>query len=115
MARELNHENFEAEVLQEDTLVLVDFWAEWCGPCRSIAPLIDRLAEEYGDKMLVASVNVDDEMLIAEEYRVSSIPTVFIYQDGIIVERLVGAHSYQEYVEAVEKHLSKGTVSSSEG
>ncbi len=105
MALVLTSENFEAEVLQEDSLVLVDFWAEWCGPCRSIAPLIDQLDEEFSDRITVGKVNVDEEQLIAEEYHVSSIPTIFIFKDGVVVERLIGAHSYLDYIDTINKYL----------
>ncbi|NLF20295.1 MAG: thioredoxin [Clostridiaceae bacterium] len=105
MAQVLSLENFAQEVLQNNSVVLVDFWAEWCGPCRSISPLIDQLEEQYAGKVLVAKVNVDDEPAVAEEYRVSSIPTVFIFKDGIVVERLVGAHPYSEYENTLSKYL----------
>ena len=105
MAQVLSLENFAQEVLQNNSVVLVDFWAEWCGPCRSISPLIDQLEEQYAGKVLVAKVNVDDEPAVAEEYRVSSIPTVFIFKDGIVVERLVGAHPYSEYENPLNKSL----------
>lgn len=105
MAQVLSLENFAQEVLQNNSVVLVDFWAEWCGPCRSISPLIDQLEEQYAGKVLVAKVNVDDEPAVAEEYRVSSIPTVFIFKDGTVVERLVGAHPYSEYENTLNKYL----------
>lgn len=105
MAQVLTNENFKEEVLNADRLVLIDFWAEWCGPCRSIAPTINALEEEFGDRVLIAKVNVDEQPEIAEAYHVSSIPTIFIFEEGEIVERLIGAHPIEEYREALNKHL----------
>lgn len=105
MIRVLTEENFKEEVLNAEQPVLVDFWAAWCGPCRSIAPTIDALEEKYGDKLQIAKVNVDEHPEIAENYHVSSIPTIFIFKDGEIVERLIGAHPLREYEAAVEKHI----------
>lgn len=105
MALVLTEENFNEEVLQAEQLVLVDFWAEWCGPCRSTAPLIDEIEEEFSEQILVGKVNVDDYPALAEEYHVSSIPTIFIFQQGEIVERLVGAHPLEEYQHTLEKYL----------
>ncbi len=101
----LTEENFNEEVLQADEPVLVDFWAAWCGPCRTIAPVIDALEERYGEALKFAKVNVDEHSEIAEHYRVSSIPTVFIFKDGKIVERLIGAHTIQAYEEAIKKYI----------
>lgn len=105
MALVLTGENFKQKVLHADKPVLVDFWASWCGPCRSIAPTIDALEEKFGEQLLIAKVNVDEQPEIAEAYHVSSIPTIFIFCDGEIVERLIGAHPLQEYEAAIAKHL----------
>ena len=87
---EINDDNFELEVLKADIPVLVDFWAEWCGPCQALAPTIADLAEEYKDKVKVGKVNVDSNGNIATNYGVRSIPTLLIFQNGTILNQIVG-------------------------
>lgn len=88
-----NEDNFEEEVLKSDVPVLVDFFAEWCGPCKMMAPIIDRLAEEFDGKMKIGKCNVDDNMELAQKYRISSIPNMKIFKGGEVVENIVGAQS----------------------
>ena len=87
---EFNDDNFELEVLKADIPVLVDFWAEWCGPCQALAPTIADLAEEFKDKVKVGKVNVDSNGNIATNYGVRSIPTLLIFQNGTILNQIVG-------------------------
>ena len=87
---EFNDDNFELEVLKADIPVLVDFWAEWCGPCQALAPTVAELAEEYKDKVKVGKVNVDSNGNIATNYGVRSIPTLLIFQNGTILNQIVG-------------------------
>ena len=87
---EFNDDNFELEVLKADVPVLVDFWAEWCGPCKALAPTVAELAEEYKDKVKVGKVNVDSNGNIATNYGVRSIPTLLIFQNGTILNQIVG-------------------------
>ena len=93
MAKEFTTENFNQEVLESKTPVLVDFWAEWCGPCRMIAPLIDELDKDFGGKAVVGKVNVDSESDISSKYGITSIPTLLFFKDGEIVDKHVGAAS----------------------
>ena len=97
----LTTENFENEVLNNEKPVMVDFWAPWCGPCRGLAPTIDELAEEYGSKIKVCKLNVDDNGELAMKYRVMSIPTVAFFKDGQQVAREVGAYPKEKYVEII--------------
>ena len=99
-ATELTTANFESEVKQGVTLV--DFWAEWCGPCKMIAPVIDELAKEYGGKAKVAKINVDNEGELAMKYNVSSIPTLLILKDGEEKKRFVGVTSKSELASALD-------------
>lgn len=86
----ITKENFEAEVLNSTKPCLVDFWATWCGPCKMIAPIIEELAEEYADTVKVCKINVDDEPELAIKYRVSSIPTVMLFENGNVKDTVVG-------------------------
>jgi thioredoxin 1 len=101
---EVTDANFD-EVLRNHPLVLVDFWAEWCAPCRMIAPILEELAQEYEGKLLVAKLDVDENPKTAMRYRVMSIPTVILFKNGQPVEVLVGAQSKRNFQAKLEKHL----------
>ena len=100
----LTDANFE-ETIKHNSLVLVDFWAGWCGPCRALAPTIEELAKEYAGKVLVAKLDVDKNPSTAEQFQVFSIPTVVVIKNCCEVERIVGHCTKQRYVDALEKHL----------
>jgi thioredoxin 1 len=87
----VNAANFESEVLKSNIPVLVDFWAEWCQPCRMVGPLLDQLAEEYAGRVKICKINVDEENELAGRHNVVSIPTLVVYKDGQVVRQQVGA------------------------
>ena len=102
MGIDVNKSNFEAEVLGSSTPVLVDFWAEWCGPCRMVSPILDEIANEYGERIKICKVNVDDERELAEQHQVVSIPTLVVYRNGQPVRRQAGA-SPKYHIESLFK------------
>jgi thioredoxin 1 len=83
--------NFSDQVLMNSKAVLVDFWAEWCGPCKMVAPILDEIAAEHGDKLVIAKLNVDENPALAANYGVTSIPTLNVYQNGQVVKQIIGA------------------------
>lgn len=97
--------NFEKEVLKSDVPVLVDFWASWCGPCKMVAPIISQIAEEYNGKVKVCKVNVDDQGELAAQNAIVSIPTVILFIDGKPVKKIVGAHSLDDYEDAIDEFI----------
>ncbi len=99
---EFNDENFEQEVLNSDKPVLVDFWAEWCGPCKALAPLIDELADEYAGKVKVGKVDTDASREVATRYSVSAIPTVMLFKGGEVTETFVGLRPKNEFTTALD-------------
>jgi thioredoxin 1 len=105
MAMTITSENFTDKVLNSDKPVMLDFWAPWCGPCRMVGPIIDKLAEEFEGRALVGKVNVDEETDLAEQFKVMSIPSLFVLHNGEVVERLVGARTAPELAKLLEKYL----------
>jgi thioredoxin 1 len=92
---------FESEVLKSETPVLVDFWAEWCAPCRAIAPIVKEIANEYGEKIKVVKINIDDSPQTPGSYGIRSIPTILAFKDGQVVSQLTGARPKGDFEELV--------------
>lgn len=97
--------NFDDSVLKSSVPVLVDFWAEWCGPCRMIAPTVEELATDYGDKVTIGKLNVDDNPNTATQFGVRSIPTLLLFKDGEVVESVVGLTDKTRLQALLDKHL----------
>src|ERR1700679_2295869 len=102
----LDEKNFESEVLKSVTPVLVDFWAEWCGPCKMIAPILDELSDEYAGKVSIGKVNIDDQQNLATEYGVRAIPTLLLFQHGQVAEQIVGLRSKRDLKASFDKVTS---------
>lgn len=102
---EVTDKNFEAEVLKSDLPVLVDFWAEWCGPCKMISPIVDEISTDLDGKLKVAKVNVDEAQSLAGQYNVMSIPTLLVFKGGEPVEQIVGAMSKDQLLEKINPKL----------
>jgi thioredoxin 1 len=99
-AQDLTNDNFDSTV--GDGVTLVDFWAEWCGPCKMMTPVIDEIATEFGDKVKVGKIDVDSQQDLAMKYQVSSIPTLIVFKDGEIAERFVGVTSKSDLATALD-------------
>jgi thioredoxin len=102
--KEVTDNSFETEVLQSDKPVLMDFWAEWCGPCRIMAPMIEAVAEQYSESASVVKLNVDDNPLSAANYGIKAIPTMILFNKGKEVERIVGVTGKESIGRLIEKH-----------
>ncbi|MER2512237.1 MAG: thioredoxin TrxA [Nitrosomonas ureae] len=98
-------ENFETEVLQSTAPVLVDYWAEWCGPCKMIAPILDEIASEYGERLKVAKLNIDENQLTPPKYGIRGIPTLMLFKNGNIEATKVGALSKSQLTAFIDSHI----------
>ena len=105
MALELTDSNFQDKVLSSEKLSVVDFWAEWCGPCRAISPVLEELSKEYDGKVNVGKVNVDLNPQLSTNFNITSIPAIIFIKGGKVVDKLVGAQPKSNFVKKIEQHL----------
>ena len=105
MAKQVTDSSFEADVLQADEPVLVDFWAEWCGPCKQIAPALDEIGEELSGKMTLAKVNIDDNPEMPQKYGVRGIPTLMFFNEGKLIDTKIGSLPKSALDEWIERNL----------
>ena len=105
MAQEFTDANFKSDVLDSDKLTVIDFWAEWCGPCRAIGPVIEELAKEYVGKVNVGKLNVDHNPEVSMNYGITSIPAILFVKGGQVVDKLVGAQPKSNFVKKIDMHL----------
>ncbi len=103
--KQVSSDSFEAEVLKADSPVLVDYWAEWCGPCKMVAPILDEVSRDYADKLNVAKVNVDENQEIATKYGIRGIPTLMLFRNGAVVATKVGALSKSQLTAFLDSNL----------
>ena len=105
MAFEITDSNFQTEVLDSDKVTLIDFWAEWCGPCRAIGPIVEELSKEYDGKAIIGKVNVDENPEITVKYGIRNIPTILFIKNGEVVDKQVGAVPKSMLEEKLKAHL----------
>ena len=105
MAVLFTEDSFETDVLKSDKIALVDFYADWCGPCKMMAPIVEQLAEQYNGQAVIGKLNIDDEPFVASRYRVLSIPTLMFFKDGKEVDRIVGAVDKTDIEEKLKKFM----------
>lgn len=105
MALEITDATYESVVKQSDKLVVIDFWAQWCGPCRQITPIIEELSTEYDGRAVIGKVNVDESNEITSKFSIRNIPTVLFLKNGEVVDKLVGAQSKSKFEDIIEKNL----------
>ena len=103
MALNITKENFAKVIESSDTPVLIDFWAAWCGPCQMLSPIIDEVGEELKDKVKVVKLNVDENPETSKQYQISGIPTVILFENGEMKEKIVGFRMKQDYIDAINK------------
>src|SRR5262245_2218084 len=105
MAHEFSDKNFETEVLGSDKLTVIDLWAEWCGPCKMMNPVINELSDEYGDKVVIGKLNVDENPKVPVDYNVRGIPTFLIFKNGKLQEKIVGAQTKQYLKDKIDAFI----------
>lgn len=105
MALEITDANFEELVMQADKPVIIDFWAEWCGPCRMVGPIVEKIGEDYKDKVVVGKLDVDSNPDVTAKFRVRNIPTILFFKNGELVDKQVGAVPENVLTSILEKHL----------
>lgn len=101
----VNDANFDAEVRQSDIPVVVDFWAEWCGPCKALGPKLDEIAKEYGGKVTVAKVDIDQNKETPTTYGVRGVPTLALFKNGEVIDQIVGNHPKENITALLDKHI----------
>ncbi len=105
MVQEINIENFDTEVINSDKLTVVDFFANWCGPCRKLGPILEEVSEELAEKVKFAKIDTDENLEAAKKYQVSGLPTLLVFKNGEVVERMVGLMPKSSIITNIEKHL----------
>jgi thioredoxin 1 len=103
--KQVSDDSFEGDILKSEKPVLVDFWAPWCGPCRSVAPIVEDLATHYAGKLMVAKINVDESSNVAMKYQITSIPTFILFKGGKVADRVLGALPRSEFVKFIDRNL----------
>ncbi|AYQ88565.1 MULTISPECIES: thioredoxin TrxA [Burkholderia] len=105
LIKHINDASFEQDVVRSDKPVLLDFWAEWCGPCKMIAPILDEVSKDYGDKLQIAKINVDDNTATPARFGVRGIPTLILFKNGVVAAQKVGALSKSQLTAFLDSHL----------
>ena len=105
MAKEFTDDNFQVEVLDSDKLSMIDFWAEWCGPCRAIGPVVEELSKEFEGRVNIGKVNVDHNPQLSMNYGITSIPAILFIKNGQVVDKLVGAQPKHSFIKRIESQL----------
>ena len=103
--QQVSDTSFEGDILKSEKPVLVDFWAPWCGPCRSVAPIVEDLATQYKDRIKVAKINVDESSQVAMKYQITSIPTFILFKNGQVADRVLGAIPRSEFVKFIDRNI----------
>ena len=105
MVRQIDSNSFKTAVLENDKITIVDFYADWCGPCRKLAPIMEEVETELSDKVNFTKINTDENIDTAREYQISGLPTLLVFKNGVVVERMVGLMPKNSVITNIEKHL----------